>query len=206
MPEKNAENADTAAIRRRVLAALQGAGGEDQRRLSSAPPGLSAEQTELDDPAVASHMEAARRRLAVSEKKMAALPEREGLRTKYLLEVRRINGAIRSLKAAAERLDEIAAAADCPRGVRADLEGLKKGVHAVHAEIFVHRRELELVGDGLLRLVDEERQNRMALKEYVAASAEEHRRKAGGPAEALGERLLASPALAEDAGIADSKV
>lgn len=68
--------------------------------------------------------------------------------------------------------------------------------------LFVLRRQVETVGDGLIELVEASEEDRRRLREYLMmASRTRVVRDSAAPAGTLGERLLAAPVLPEETGL-----
>lgn len=86
--------------------------------------------------------------------------------------------------------------------VAENYEAFLTAVQEVKNDLFVVRREVEEVGDGLLGLVEASEEDRRLQREYLRlASKAEAIRQAAAPPETLGERLLAAPLLPEEIGL-----
>ena len=90
-------------------------------------------------------------------------------------------------------------------GIAKSYEDILALVDAAKTTLFVLRREVETVGDGLLELVEACEEDRRRLREFleVAAQAKAVSRASAGPASSLGERLLNSSSIPEESGIID---
>lgn len=96
-----------------------------------------------------------------------------------------------NLVLAAEKADEVARSYDTTSDF---IETLKD-------EIFLLRRKVEGVGDGLLSLIEACEEDRRLLREYLMmASKTQAGRESAAPAETRGERLLALADLPEESG------
>jgi hypothetical protein len=151
---------------------------------------------ELEDPTLILHMEGARARLQQQEEALRRLPERETLRTAYLQTMRKLSDVIRSLsdsiafernnvelchrrartlttllsgrKAPGEETSALELAVKESNSSALSYEACVKLIEAAKEEVFLVRRDIETVGDGLLKLVDAGVDERCQLREYLA--------------------------------------
>jgi hypothetical protein len=155
---------DLLEIRRRVLAATQGAGTssadeasanrevyEELRRRHQADTNEEEIAAALEDPTLRSHMEAARQRLASYEADLARLPKLEALRTQYLDAMCALSKLVKRLDAALEADGPIPDVVWRVEGALAKLsEG--KSAHGVDAAVGVAASAEPRVAAGLKAL------------------------------------------------------
>ena len=186
----------------------------------------------IEDPNLMAHMEASRRRLAEQERALLRLPRLENLRTKYLNVMGQVSSLIHKLEEQHMSKRENIEISYRQKDVLTDLlhpftsrkdSGVEKAltlaikkseviaksyddllnfVKDLKQTFFVLRREVEVVGDGFINLIEASEEDRRCLREFLEIASKSHAvRATTGPPESLGEQILTDPVLPEESNL-----